>query len=52
MLSAGWDNTIQIYDLRIGLTVGSIYGPHVSGDSLDVFEDIILTGSHRNKDII
>lgn len=27
ILSGGWDRTIQIYDLREGRTVASIYGP-------------------------
>jgi len=27
IISGGWDRTIQIYDIREGRTVGSIYGP-------------------------
>lgn len=30
----------------------SIYGPSISGDSLDVHEDLIVTGSNRNKDVV
>ena len=52
LLSAGWDRTIQIYDLREGRTVASIYGPFVSGDSLDVFDDLIVAGSNRNKEVM
>ncbi|KAJ1637788.1 WD40-repeat-containing domain protein [Pavlovales sp. CCMP2436] len=36
LLSAGWDNTIQIWDLRIEGAVRSIFGPHICGDSVDI----------------
>ena len=36
LLSGGWDNTIQIWDLRTGFSERSIYGPHLAGDSLDI----------------
>jgi COMPASS component SWD3 len=52
LLSGGWDRTIQIYDLRAGMVVDSIFGPEISGDALDVYEDMILAGSNRNKDVI
>lgn len=32
--------------------MASIYGPFVSGDSLDVFDDLIMTGSNRNKEVM
>ena len=38
--------------MREGRTVGSIYGPQVSGDALDIFDDMIVTGSNRNREII
>lgn len=41
-----------MYDLRTGTIVGGIFGPLISGDSLDVHEDMILTGSNRNKDVV
>lgn len=48
IISGGWDNTIQIWDTRIGYSVSSIYGPHVCGDSIDVnARNEILTGSYR-----
>ena len=52
MLSGGWDNTIQIWDIRIGRSVRSIYGPYLCGESLDIDDDgeKIVTGSFRNKD--
>jgi hypothetical protein len=52
LLSGGWDRTIQIYDLRIGRTIGSIFGPNISGDSMDVYDDMIIAGSNRNKEIL
>jgi len=50
ILSAGWDNTIYFWDIRDGKSFGSIYGPAISGDALDIRGNQILTGSWRNKD--
>lgn len=36
-ISGGWDETIQIYDLRVNAPVNKISGPHISGDGLDIF---------------
>lgn len=47
IVSGGWDNTIQLWDLRIGYAVRSIYGPHICGDSLDIVDKEIVTGSWR-----
>ena len=47
LLSAGWDNTVQIWDTRHAKAVSSIYGPHVCGDAIDIRGDILLTGSWR-----
>ncbi|CDW81377.1 wd repeat protein [Stylonychia lemnae] len=52
IISGGWDRTIQIYDIREGRTVGSIYGPQISGDALDIYDDMIIAGCNRNKDIV
>ena len=38
--------------MREGRTVGSIYGPFVSGDSIDCFDDLIVAGSNRNKEVV
>ena len=47
--SGGWDNTVQIYDIRKKGPVGSIYGPHICGDAIDYYNDgfTLLTGSYR-----
>lgn len=47
MILTGWDNTVQIWDIREGNAVRSIYGPHICGDALDIVGDEILTGSWR-----
>lgn len=45
LISGGWDNTLQIYDVREKNIVASIYGPHICGDSIDIKGNKILTGS-------
>lgn len=47
LISGGWDNTVIIWDVRVGHAVRSIYGPHICGDSLDMVGNEILTGSWR-----
>lgn len=47
VVSGGWDNTVNIWDIRSGLSVRSFYGPHICGDSIDIFGNELLTGSWR-----
>lgn len=48
IVSGGWDNTLQIWDIRVGHSVRGIYGPHVAGDAVDINNrNEILTGSWR-----
>lgn len=48
IVSGGWDNTLQIWDLRVGHSVRGIYGPHLAGDAIDMnTRGEILTGSWR-----
>lgn len=47
VLSGGWDNTVQIWDTRTGMSERSIFGPHLAGDALDIHDNQILTGSWR-----
>ena len=49
LISGGWDNTIQVWDLRTGDTVRSIYGPYIAGDALDIIDDLILSGQYRQE---
>jgi len=52
LLSAGWDKTILIWDIRTKKSVDFIFGPEICGDSLDYYDNKILTGSFRdNKQI-
>ena len=54
MVSGGWDNTVQIYDLRYRGPVSSIYGPHICGDCIEIRSDgyTMMTGSYRMEDPI
>jgi len=52
IISGGWDCTIQIWDIREGKSVGSIFGPSISGDALDYKKGVILSGSWRNANQI
>lgn len=49
LLSGGWDNTVQIWDLRINQPCASMYGPHICGDAVDVSGNEVLTGSWRQS---
>ena len=54
LVSGGWDNTLQVYDIREKGPVASIYGPHICGDALDFRHDgyTLLAGSYRNDDAL
>ncbi len=52
LASAGWDNTVQFYDIKSGCIISSIYGPHISGDSIDIKNNLLLTGSYDTKNQI
>lgn len=46
LFSGGWDDYIMLWDLRNKQPIGMINGPTLSGDSLDIKNDMILTGSY------
>lgn len=54
MVSGGWDNTVQVYDLRYRGPVTSIYGPHICGECIEIRKDgyTMMTGSYRMDDVI
>lgn len=45
IISGGWDKTLQIYDVREGQIVNSIFGPQICGDCLDIHGSYILAGA-------
>lgn len=51
IVTGSWDKMLQIWDLRLGHAVRTIYGPYVCGDSVDVSDDgrTILAGSWRTE---
>lgn len=48
-MSGGWDCTIFIWDVRQTKPVNSFFGPCISGDSIDYKNNLILTGSYRER---
>jgi len=47
IVTGGWDNTVQIWDVSLGYAIRSLFGPHISGEAIDIYEDLILCGSYR-----
>jgi len=54
IVSGGWDNTVQVWDLRMGHSVRSLWNCYLCGDSVDFTQDgsQILTGSWRTEDAL
>jgi COMPASS component SWD3 len=48
-ISAGWDGTMFLWDTRLSKAVDSVYGPMITGDSIDTKGNLILAGSYRDK---
>lgn len=49
-MTGSWDGSVKIYDTRVNGPVASLGGPIICGDSLDIYDDMIVTGSNRNKE--
>eukprot|EP01084_Bolivina_argentea_P008873 16588_1 len=47
LISGGWDNCVLIWDLRSKNCFRSIFGPHIAGQTIDIQNDKIVTGSWR-----
>ena len=50
LISGGWDSSVFIWDIRQPKSVAAFVGPNLSGDTLDVRDQVLLTGSHRAKE--
>lgn len=50
VVTGGWDQKCLIWDLRSKTPVRSIAGPLICADGIDIFEEVILTGSWRDND--
>eukprot|EP01043_Picozoa_sp_COSAG02_P077466 COSAG02_NODE_16970_length_1039_cov_1.506383_2_plen_176_part_00 len=50
LVSGGWSDTIQLWDLRRKTTVRKVGGPHLSGDALDICGNFIVGGAAKTED--
>ena len=57
LVSGGWDQNVSIslikvhiWDIRTESVVQTIFGPKIAGDSIDIKDNILLTGANRGKD--
>jgi WD40 repeat protein len=49
VFSGSWDNTVLMWDLRAGDASMIFPGPNICGDSIDVMNNTLLTGSWRHN---
>jgi len=52
VVSGGWDNALILWDVRARRQSMTIYGPHIAGNSIDIQNDHILTGSWRGQEAL
>ena len=45
LVSGGWDQRVIICDTRTNKICGTIFGPYICGDSIDLKDHLLLTGS-------
>jgi COMPASS component SWD3 len=45
LVSGGWDQRVVIYDIRTNKICATIFGPYICGDSIDMKDHVLLTGS-------
>ena len=50
LVTGGWDSCIKLYDLRHkGPICSMMTNGSICGDSIDMFDDMIVTGSHKSS---
>lgn len=49
IVSGGWDQRVNIYDIRTKKYVATFLGPYIAGDSIDITNNLIITGSSSSK---
>lgn len=50
LFTGSWDQTLKVWDIRVGKPVRSIYGLKVYGDCLDTNKDLLLCGNYRDEE--
>ncbi|XP_035216954.1 ribosome biogenesis protein WDR12 homolog [Stegodyphus dumicola] len=51
LLSGGWDDTVQFWDVRDPIAIRKIYGPHICGNGIEFLGDNkVVTASWRKQD--
>lgn len=51
--TGGWDSMVQIWDVRNPAgSVRKICGPTITSDSLDLKDNILLSGNYTNNDTV
>ena len=49
IISGSWDKNIKVWDIRQPSPIRSIYGPFICGDSVDLHDGYLLTGSYKDS---
>jgi len=49
IISGGWDKNVKMWDTRTGAIERNICGPFICGDSIDIHDGYILTGSYQDS---
>lgn len=52
LVSGGWDKILVFYDARTPKIIGNILGVNISGDAIDLKDNLILTGAYDQKNHI
>jgi len=47
IISGSWDDNVFAWDVRDNKVCRSIHGPHIAGQSVDIRDNVLMTGSWR-----